>query len=218
LGNGCIQYRADNNYYPGQQNLDRLAGANSLTGSQILAEALFIDYSDANWDDANGRGDHSAGANRSLWHWKANYAPLNFGIVSSSPPGQTPPRCDLMTSCPDPAVSVAIGRKPYCIGDQFYSCKLPLLYYPSHPLDANGKATTGRAQFHESDNSIYLTPSVFQGWKPADTDDPATFSNFIWDKRFNTQDDPYHSGEFLLIGAGRDRMYGTPKTIKNWSN
>ena len=95
---------------------------------------------------------------------------------------------------------------------------MPILYYPSHPLDANGNATTGRAQFHESDNSVYLTPSVFQGWKPADSSDPATFANFIWDKRFNTQDVPYHSGEFLLIAADRDRMYGTRETVKNWSN
>ena len=39
LGNACTQYRGDNNYYPGQNNLNRL---NPLTGSQLLAEALFI--------------------------------------------------------------------------------------------------------------------------------------------------------------------------------
>lgn len=219
LNCGCVLYHGDNNYYPGQQNLDRLAGANAMTGSQILAEALFIDYTDANWDNANGKGDHSAGANRSQWHWKANYAPLNYGIVRSSSPAQTTSRSDLMTSCAsDPAVSVAVGRKPYCISDQFSNHQLPILYYPSHPLDANDKPTTGRAQFHESDNSVYLTPSVFSVWKSADCSVPETFANFIWDKRYNTQDVPYHSGEFLLIGAGADRMYGTPKTIKNWSD
>ena len=218
LSNGCVLYRSDTNYYPGQQNLDCLAGANPMTGSQILAEALFIDYSDTSWDNANGKGNHSAGANRSQWHWKSNYAPLNYGIVRSSTPAQTTPRCDLMTSCPDPAVSAAVGRKPFCVSDQFSTNQLPILYYPSHPLDADGKPTTGRAQFHESDNSVYLAPSVFSGWKPEDSSDPANFANFIGDKRDITQDVPYRSGEFLLIGADRDRMYGTRGTVKNWSD
>jgi prepilin-type N-terminal cleavage/methylation domain-containing protein len=226
LGNGCVLYHDDNGYYPGQ-GLSNLAELNhGITGSQLLAESLFIDFSDKAWDGAAGKTNLttvSPAANRSRWHWRSSYAPLTYGLLNNQ--GATIARSDLMTSSlSDPAVSA----KPYCIADQFASDALPVLYFPSH------LTATDTTQFVEKDNSAYynfmgstvfalttnVSPAANFGWMPADgvTTD---FQNFICDKEYNgtgTISKPYHSGEFLLIAPGKDRMYGSRNTIKNWDD
>ncbi len=248
LGNGCTMYHGDNNYYPGQSTtnaveLGHTTNANNqrgtTTGSQLLAECLFISFSDTNWDN-NGNNTPNTdltapGAstyNRSQWHWTSNYAPLNWGVLSITPnPGATTPRCDLMTSAPsDPNVTL----KPYCVADQFSTNFLPILYYPAD------LAQTTTNQYTEADNWIYYNfagSQVFAlpgingvlanraplpnfGWQSNNSPTTTDFGTFISDTRYTATigATPYHSGEFLLIGAGRDRMYGSTYTLKNWSN
>ena len=234
LGNGCTLFRNDNNYFPGQSTADATElGHNSsgpngtTTGSQLLAERLFLDFADANWDNNNGTTNLTiAGAstlNRSQWNWKSNYAPLNWGVSSTTGTGATTARCDLMTSAPsDPNVSL----KPYCVSDQFSTNCLPILYYPADLAQA------GTAQFRESDNWVYYNfagsqvfalttnhaPLPNYGWQAAASCTTTDFTTFITDIRYGNSGSAYHSGEFLLIGAGRDRMYGSTYTLKNWSN
>jgi type II secretory pathway pseudopilin PulG len=211
LNMGCIQYYKDHQFYPGQNNLARLGtSTTTITGSQMLAEAMFINYSEANWDGGTGTGT----TNKSLWNWKSLYAPLNF--ISGSA------RSDLMP--PSPPATTGSSR-PYCIADRFKNNFMPVLYYPAHPMDASGGILNGRAQFMETDNSVYTTSNVFSQWSPVDPNDTASFMNFIWDKRFKFSSNqaafsnaPYNAGQYLLIAAGRDRMYGTRNTIKNWND
>ena len=41
--------------------------------------------------------------------------------------------------------------------------------------------------------------------------------DYITDKKFGEDSTvPYRPKEFLLIGAGIDRMYGTKDDLKNW--
>lgn len=243
LGNGCTLYRGDNNYYPGQSTsnmteLGRNAAVGTTTGSQLLAEALFLDFSDTNWDNNNHTTNLTVAAtstaNRSQWHWRGNYAPLSWGVLSTTalPSGTTTSRCDLMTSAPS---DTAVANRPYCIADQFTSNFLPILYFPADPTQ------TGLVQFQESDNWAYYRftgSTVFAvpadglngatankapmnfGWITTDASGVthSDFASFIADNRYGAANTPVHSGEFLLIGAGRDRLYGSTYTIRNWSN
>ncbi len=238
LAIGCINYHGDNNYYPGQSASNALelknAGTSGTTGSQLLAEALFIDWTDTNWDNVGGGTiltNSGAGSyNRSMWHWKPIYASLNYGIVSNN---VTTDRSDLMS--PTNNATSAVRGRPYCVADRFTTYFLPILYFPAHLADSNGNPLAGLAQFIENDNILYYNfvgTQVFAlttnpqpnnyGWAPANTTftgQSTDFGHFITDYRFNTASTtPYHSGEFLLIGAGKDRIYGSPYTIKNWSN
>jgi prepilin-type N-terminal cleavage/methylation domain-containing protein len=236
LGNGCTQYRGDNNYYPGQSTTDmtelgRNSQAGTTTGSQLLAEALFLDFSDMNWDNNNASPNKpntnltastASSLNRSYWHWKSLYAPLNWGVLNTTGMGATTPKCDLMTSAPS---DTNVALKPYCVADQFTSNFLPILYFPAD------LSQTTTSQFVENDNSFYYNftgstvfaltsnpaPNNF-GWMAANSAFSTDFTTFISDIRFGNSNVPYHSGEFLLIGAGKDRMYGSAYTLKNWSN
>lgn len=225
LGNGCILFHNDTNYYPGQSPADLLELANGTTGSQLLAEKMFLDFNDTDWyGSMTGSNDLTSTAastyNRSTWHWKSRYAPLNWGVVSTAGTGTTTPRCDLMTSAPS---DTAVASKPYCIADQFATNFLPILYFPAR------LAVTDLSQFQESDNSIYYNFSGSQvfacgsapfnyGWMTPTSVSTKDFPTFTTDTRYGSITTPYHAGEFLLIGAGRDRVYGSPYTLKNWSN
>ncbi len=236
LGVGCVNYHNDNNYYPGQSASNALelknAGANGVTGSQLLAEALFIDFTDKAWDGVAGLTNLttlSPAANRSRWHWKGLYASLTFGTYHNQ--AATIPQSDLMTSCPtDPAVS----GNPYCVSDRFGNGFLPILYFPAHLVDANGNPLTGLSQFVEADNIVYYNftgSQVFSlttnpapnnyGWASPNTilsGVTTDFGHFIWNPQYGGTNTPYRAGEYLLIAAGRDRVYGSPYTIKNWGD
>ena len=242
LVTGCTNYYSANGYYPGQSASNTVelsrASTTGTTGSQLLAECLFLDFTDPAWDNGTGTTNltnSGAGSwNRSLWHWKSNYATVNYGLVST---GVTTDRSDLMTSAPsDPAVGSStknggntIPAKPYCIADRFSTCFLPILYFPAHMTDTGGNPLTGLQQFIEADNINYYNfvgTQVFNtatnyGWQASNGVNSqllTTTNGFICDTRYGSTTTPYHSGEYLLIAAGRDRMYGSQYTIKNWSN
>ena len=226
LSDGCLLYRDENGFYPGQGLWNPAEFNHGTTGSQLLAEALFLDLGDKAWDGGTGKTNLTTAnpaANRSRWHWKGVYAPLRFGTMTNQ--AAAIPRSDLLTSSPsDPAVS---GR-PYCISDQFTNDCLPILYFPSH---LNAADCT---QFVETDNSVYynftgsrvfslpsnVPPLPNYGWMRAGGGATTDFWSFIADMEYNGMGamiaKPYRSGEFLLIAPGRDRIYGSPNTIKNW--
>ena len=113
---------------------------------------------------------------------------------------------------------------------------MPLLYYPARLVES------GLGQFNVQDNTIYTDPEnknmfVWLDWRAMSFSDDieftkegkydpndvnhrgqAGFENFIRDTRFKGKDsgDPYNPGEFLIIGAGLDRVYGTEDDIRNW--
>ena len=228
LGVGCEYYRNENHCYPGQSASNTVELNHGTTGSQLLAEALFIDFSDKAWDGAGGATNLTTAnpaANRSRWHWKGVYASLTFGTYKNQ--ATTTYQSDLMTSCPcDPAVS----GKPYCISDRFTNGVLPILYFPAHLVDAWGNPLTGLSQFVESDNLVYYNFAGSQvfgvgnngGWMAPDGMNSQSLTapnGFICNAQYgggvNT---PYRVDEYLLIAAGRDRVYGSPFTIKNWDD
>ena len=227
LANGCTMYQGDNNYYPGQSASNVAELTHGVTGSQLLAEALFINFVDKAWDGVAGSTNLttvSPTGNRSRWHWRALYAPLTFGTVLNR--AETIPRSDLMMSCPSDS---AVGSHPYCIADRFSGDFLPILYFPSRVVDPlTGSPLTGLSQFVENDNKVYYNfggSRVFSttyGWTSINGTVAATdFGSFITDWRYDVTSPtttPYHTGEFLLIAAGKDRIYGTRNTLKNWGD
>jgi prepilin-type N-terminal cleavage/methylation domain-containing protein len=227
LSDGCLFYRDENGYYPGQGLSNPAEFNHGTTGSQLLAEALFIDYSDKAWDGSTGKTNLTTAnpaANRSRWHWRGVYAPLTFGTVANQ--ATTIARSDLLTCSPsDPAVSA----KPYCISDQFTNDCLPILYFPSH------LTATDVSQFVEADNISYynfvgssvfalttnVSPLPNYGWMSAGCAGSTDFLSFITDTEYNGTGaigKPYRSGDFLLIAPGKDRIYGSRNTIKNWTD
>lgn len=225
LSNGCLLYHDENGYYPGQGLSNPAEFKHGTTGSQLLAEAMFINYSDKAWDGGTGKTNLTTAnpaANRSRWHWRGVYASLTFATIDNR--ATTIPRSDLLTSS---ASDGAVSAKPYCISDRFTNNSLPILYFHADPMQ------TGIEQFQETDNSVYYnfvgstvfamttnTPPFNYGWMSTDSygNTYTDFASFIRDSRYGSANMPVHSGEFLLIASGSDRVYGSRNTIKNWDN
>lgn len=87
-------------------------------------------------------------------------------------------------------------------GSSVSSGAMALLYYPSR------LGVTGLGQYKASDNKAY-TAGAWSG---------TGFTQYIKSQKiFGVgSTTPYNDGEFLLMAAGSDRMYGTNFDIKNW--
>ncbi len=97
--------------------------------------------------------------------------------------------------------------RPNTIADRYTTDQMAILYWPS-------RRTPGLAQYVQGDNSPYLVDNghsgdSFDGWAGG------SWNDFIKDTRFGT-DQPYKDGEYLLLGAGVDRKYGTSDDLKNF--
>ncbi len=88
---------------------------------------------------------------------------------------------------------------------------MAILYYPSRP------GVSGLGQYRMSDNSDYKNNGNDIVWKSSEGSgtDQAAFENYIKDRRFKSDASttPYSPEAFLLIAAGRDRIYGTSDDI-----
>jgi len=114
--------------------------------------------------------------------------------------------------------------KKNSVSDRFALDPMTVLYYPSQ------LAITGMNQYVWEDNSDYLYYSIAGGEedtnsgfhkKALEDSKIATpeeaFVEYITDPRFaGASAEPYKPGEFLLIGAGVDRLFGTTDDLKNW--
>lgn len=199
LGDAIEAYKMDqqNNpagLYPGQEDV----GAwNTLTGSQILAAYLF-NYTNANDDDIYDDIDKLRNP-----IFDSRYASCrDSDTYTNDDDKDLDKKGDLIT----------FGGKWNCISDRFGSDTMPILYYPSRLSESS------LAQYVEDDNAEHTNGVE---WENSDNDDGATFENYIKDRRFETDaapnsTTPYNSGKFLLIGAGKDRKYGTSDDLTNW--
>lgn len=77
---------------------------------------------------------------------------------------------------------------------------LPILYYPAR------LGVSGVAQYVEGDNSDHTSGHVVESGG-------VSFSAFITDDRYGQSDTPYSPKKFLLIAAGRDRLFFTSDDI-----
>ncbi len=201
LSGGCIMYYKTHGYYPGQQYSGEL-GSNSdskFTGSQWLARSLFSDF-------------NNSAVQVDQRYPLSRYAPVK-------------PADDLIE--PNYSATIDIDGTGYkfefgTISDQNKSSKtrevLPILYYPARPGES------GLAQYQMSDNSDYKNDAggnIVWKWKTSDGvehsgDDQAAFENYIKDRRFQSDASttPYNPGAFLLIAAGRDRVFGTGDDLR----
>ncbi len=75
---------------------------------------------------------------------------------------------------------------------------MAILYFPARLGDS------GLTQYKEADNTTHTSGHT-----------GGTFSDFIKDERFDGQNDlPYAPGAFLIIAAGKDRLYFTSDDIR----
>lgn len=106
-----------------------------------------------------------------------------------------------------------VGAPPVeVISDRFSRNPMAILYYPSRI------GQSGMGQFLEADNSaITANTDPATVWNNS-AEETNTFANYIKDRRFdgNASTTPYNSGGFLLIAAGKDRVYGTTDDLTNW--
>ncbi len=77
---------------------------------------------------------------------------------------------------------------------------MAILYYPAR------LGVSGLTQYKEADNSDYTSGHTGPKSK--------SFSDFIKDERFGSSDTPYAPGAFLIIAAGKDRLYFTSDDIR----
>ncbi|MCK4625994.1 MAG: hypothetical protein KAV00_11830 [Phycisphaerae bacterium] len=189
LSGGCIMYYETHGYYPGQQYSSEL-GSNSagkFTGSQWLARSLFTD-------------------------------PDASPVYPCSKHAPVKPSGDLIEpEYNDGVFDFDIGT----ISDQNKTSKtrevLPILYFPARP------GVSGLGQYEMSDNSDYKNDGNDIEWKWETSDgeehsgtNQAAFENYIKDRRFqgDVSTTPYNPGAYLLIAAGRDRIYGTGDDLR----
>ena len=87
----------------------------------------------------------------------------------------------------------------------------PILYYPSR------LGVIGLSQYQQGDNDEY-TGGLSWASPEGSATGQAGFQNYVKDRRFagNASTTPYRDGEFLLIGAGVDRTFGTADDNHNW--
>ena len=87
----------------------------------------------------------------------------------------------------------------------------PILYYPSR------LGVIGLSQYHEGDNGAYTAGVSWPDYGDT-TVGQTNFQKCIKDRRFtgDASTTPYRDGEFLLIGAGVDRTFGTADDNHNW--
>lgn len=76
---------------------------------------------------------------------------------------------------------------------------MPILYYPARV------GVSGLGQYQSADNADHVSGNTGPGSK--------SFNDFIRDERFGSTTTPYNPGAFLLIAAGRDRLYFTDDDI-----
>ncbi len=190
LTNGCLQFKNDTNYYPGQRNHTRLGnGGNYLTGSQMLSICLLNNLEDD--------GTANPGKIVSTDDVTGNYIPYKEDITAKT-----------------------INNRDYTILDGWRAGdELPILYYPSR-IGNDGKignaATSGNA-FMIADNSAYGTVDGKQTYA-GDNDKfrPAIYDQRFdtaasWNDR-----NAYNSDSFLLFAAGVDREYFTNMDVRNF--
>ncbi len=205
LAAGAIAYKNDCGFYPGQASASNIGV--DYTGTQILAWCLFtdvlIDDGGVSYPNRFTLGDDTIrydGQNRNLRYNaqpvpKPKYAPVKEGDIAT------------------------YDGVPTTISDRYGADKaLPILYYPSRL----GDTTLG--QYIVADNWAYQQDGGNIVWHHEEEDVyPAnslegSFWRYIKDRRFNGNDSgtPYKTGEFILIGAGQDRLFGTADDRKNW--
>jgi prepilin-type N-terminal cleavage/methylation domain-containing protein len=96
------------------------------------------------------------------------------------------------------------GVAPDSVSDRFTTDPMAILYFPSR-----GRGMAAAEQYIEADNEAYLTETTHENWGGG------TFTDYVTDDRLGGTT-PYNDGEFLLIGAGIDREYGTSDDLKNF--
>ena len=187
LDSGIRAFQLEKRYYPGQ--LDAGLLDTDYTGPQLLGACLFgYNYTDLGLP----AGDANSPYRRAVAN--ASYAPLLGG-------------------------DLAWFNREYSLSDRFGGIPMPLLYFPSRP------GLTTLNQYVEKDcidgaNRYLNADGTLPAWFNHDdpTGSQSDFQKHIKDRRFlgNNSTTPYNSGEFLLIGAGVDRQFGTADDLRNW--
>ena len=192
LTNGCLQFKNDTNYYPGQRNHTRLGnGGNYLTGSQMLSICLLNNLEDD--------GTANPGKIVSTDDVTGNYIPYKEDITAKT-----------------------INNRDYTILDGWRAGdELPILYYPSR-IGNDGKVGTAlstgnnRGAFRHGDNSAFVNNitnfkrAIWDRRFYEHTTDPAVLDPDT------TTDNAYNSDSFLLFAAGVDREYFTNMDVRNF--
>lgn len=241
LASGARQYAMDNNnFFPGQRNptvLDMPSDPDDQlrTGSQLLAEVMFFDnpfnpYEPNDYDpdlyadpadipifveDPNyaHKSIYAKWEQGNLIHTKVINGADRFNTISDRF-GNLP-----MPILYYPARAIESGLGQYHVLDNavYTDPKNPVLEPP--PSDEpNPPVPTSLVWLDWRTMSFRDDPNF-----NVNADDPNNlgrfgFENFIRDTRFKgaQSTEPYNPREFLIIGAGKDRIYGTQDDLKNW--
>ena len=187
LSNGCLQYKNDTNYYPGQRNPSWLNGTTTgspnytLTGSQILSYSLLDGLT------LPAPNDHV------------------LGLVGTAP-------TENYISYKEGETTITDSGRNYTLSDQWgFGDPKAILYYPSR-IGNDGRvgtaATTGSNQgaFRFDDNSAY-TGAVIDAFRTAIWDKRFGSTGGTLPNPADPSDKAYNSDSYLLIGAGVDRQY-----------
>ena len=185
LSNGCLQYKNDNNYYPGQRNPSWLNGTTTgspnytLTGSQILSYSLLDGLT------LPAPNDHV------------------LGLVGTAP-------TENYISYKEGETTITDSGRNYTLSDQWgFGDPKAILYYPSR-IGNDGAILTANTNgaFRFADNSAY-TGAVIDAFRTAIWDrrfGEGTSSSGV-PSTGDSDNKAYNSDSYLLIGAGVDRQY-----------
>jgi prepilin-type N-terminal cleavage/methylation domain-containing protein len=200
LSNGCLQYKNDTKYYPGQRTPDDLTGnGGPLTGSQMLSVCLLdnLEINGGDLDEVSGKEVSS------------NYVAYKSGVTTKGVVG------DEMD-----------GHKYVMVDGWRSGDELPILYYPSR-IGNDGKigtATTSGNAFMFDDDWDHINVNISKQERVDATTKSGAIDRFreaIYDQRFSTDAawanrNAYNSDSFLLFAAGVDRKYFSDMDIKNF--
>jgi len=190
LGDGCYIFKNETGFYPGQQNFDVLKGSGgAYTGSQVLAASLFgCSLADL----------VSAGKEPPM---SGKYAPIKINDLDKFYTGSS--------------WATKYTNELGTILDRFTDGPMAVLYYPSR---LNAGSTDASNLYAYDDNSVYVARLYDDYCEAQDKEEGYSQSTYTNEMRELLYGEGYaatpemtvkNPGGFLVIGAGKDRLYMT---------